>query len=142
MSRQSTVDVEVACAGSVDHVLGKPRRRVIAVPPSCTLFRIEIIAERLLVEAGLSVPRLIAVSRPETRAVWCEHFIHQYNIFPGCSPSGGDASKLEFRVGDDDAALGGDAAPRLVNIPGQSFQLGGRGPSDNRAHPVDRNVLV
>ena len=65
---------------------------------------IEPVAQRLLVEAGLRLARLIAVGRPEARAVGRQDLVDQDDLArPG-------AAELELGVGDDDALLQGDVA--------------------------------
>src|SRR3954464_10896181 len=108
MSGQATIDIEVALARRVDHFLRQRRWRIVAVPPPGAPLRIEVVAERLFVEAGLPMSRFITVRGPEPRAVRREHFINQYNLLGPVSPSGGHTAELELRVGDDDPALRGN----------------------------------
>src|SRR5436190_10286262 len=109
------VNFEVALARRVDHFFRKSRWWVVPVPPSRPPLCLEIVAERLLVEAWLRVTRFIAVRGPEARAVGGEHFIHQYNLFAPLTPSAASASKLELRVGDDDNARRRNHTAGVVN---------------------------
>ena len=58
------------------------------------------VAHELLVEAGLRAPGVVLVRGPEARRVRRQHLVDDDRLAV-------DDAKLELRVGDDDAALGG-----------------------------------
>src|SRR3954470_13237603 len=69
--------VEIAEAGRLDHAHRERGTRGLAIPPAGTPFGVQIVAQGLLVEARLRTAGLIAVRRPEARAVGGEHFVDQ-----------------------------------------------------------------
>src|SRR3977135_3409893 len=66
--RHAPIGFEIALAGGVHHAC-RQRRRGIAVPAAGAALGVEIIAQRLLVEARLRLPGLIHIRRPEPRTV-------------------------------------------------------------------------
>src|SRR5688572_12191760 len=97
-SRDEPVRLEVSLARRLDNALGQRGSGRVAVPASGLALTVEVIAQRLLVEARLAATWLIAVRRPEARAVRRQHLVDQQD-----PPALG--SEFELRVGDDDAAL-------------------------------------
>src|SRR5947209_6639667 len=99
MARDAAIGLEVAFAGGI-HDAGRQRRGWrVAVPPPGAALRVEVVAERLLVEARLRLTWLVHVLRPESRTVGCHHLVDQDDaaiLVP---------AELEFGIGDDDATL-------------------------------------
>src|SRR3974390_3546999 len=99
MSRDAPESFEIALAGGIHDAFRQRWRRRIAVPAAGAALRLEIIAQRLLVEACLRPAWLPGVGCPEARTVGGHHLVDQ-----------DDASVLvaaEFKlgVGDDDALV-------------------------------------
>src|SRR3954466_10339753 len=69
--------IEISITRRVDHPGGEWGRRRLTIPPARATLAIEIVAERLLVEARLRPARRVDVGGPEARAVGCEHFVDQ-----------------------------------------------------------------
>src|SRR3954452_5849349 len=101
-TRDALVGLEVQGASSLDHVVRQRRRGRRLVPPRAC----GPVAHVLLVERWLTVPRLVAIGRPETGGVGREHLVAQDDLAVLAAP------KLELRVGQDDPAaarmLGGE----------------------------------
>ncbi len=97
--------------------------------------RFEIIADELLVEAGLAFAGRVLVGGPEARGIGRQHFINQDQL-----PL--EHAELEFRIRDDDAALPGIIAARLVDHQAQVARLRGEIRADDLARLVERNVFV
>src|SRR5579862_3167032 len=111
------VGIEVPHAGGFDDLRGKRWRRRVSVPAASLSLAIEIIAERLLIEAGLRLSRCVLIGGPKSRAVWREHLVNEGDALRGVAP------ELELCVGNDDSTGGGDRPAALVDLPAQSFQL-------------------
>src|SRR5207253_11444204 len=80
----------------------------------------QVVAHELLVEARLGTARCVLAEGPETGGVRCEDLIDQHGL-AGC----GVYSKLQFRVGDDDAlALGIGGCPRVQRHADLADELG------------------
>jgi len=75
---------------------------------------LEIVAQVLLVEAGLGSAGLVGVGGPEAGAVGGEDFIGEQE-----AAGPGFAAKFEFGVGDKDAALGGVGGGPGLEVEGQ-----------------------
>src|SRR4051812_28846128 len=80
--------IQVAGAGRQDDGRGQARRRGFPIPLAPLAFAIEIVAQRLLVEAWLAAAWLVRVRRPETRAVGRQHLVDEQDA------SGGIAAEL------------------------------------------------
>src|SRR5947208_16986078 len=74
---EAPVGVQVAEARRLHHRIGKARRRRLSVPTAGTTLGVEVVPQRLLVEARLRLAGYIALGRPETRAVRSEHLVDQ-----------------------------------------------------------------
>src|SRR6266498_4622174 len=75
LASDPSVGLQVPLARLPHHVGGQRRRRRVAVPASLLLQAREVVAQRLLVEARLAAPRLVAVRRPEARRVGREDLV-------------------------------------------------------------------
>src|SRR5690606_15767676 len=93
------------------------RRRRLLVPLALLDQLLEVVAHRLLVERRLATAGLVALARPEARAVRREHLIddHERAIR--------QRAELEFRVGDDDARLLRHLAATLIDREAALAQL-------------------
>src|SRR5439155_12307690 len=107
-SRNAPIRVPIALTGCVHDVGRQGRWRSLAIPRALLLQVRQVIAQRLFVEARLAAARLIAVGGPEARGVGRQDLVDDDEIAVRCGP------KLELRVGDDDPALRGVVAARLV----------------------------
>src|SRR5687767_11337653 len=92
--RDQPVRLEVALARRVDDGLGQGRRWSVTIPPARPALAVQVVAQRLLVEARLSTAGLVAIGRPEPGAVGGEHLVDEKNV--AVHPS-----ELELGVGDD-----------------------------------------
>src|SRR5882757_9650005 len=101
MPRHAPVGFEIALAGRIDHAGRQRRRRAVAVPAPGFPLGVEIVAQRLLVEARLALAGLVDVDGPEPRTVRCHHFVDQNDAAVTV------AAEFELGVGDDDALLAG-----------------------------------
>ena len=70
---------------------------------------VEPIAHELLVKARLALAGLVLVLWPEARRVRRDDLVGQGELAV-------DQAKLEFRIGDDDAALGRVVGGRLIDL--------------------------
>src|SRR3981081_3871500 len=78
--RHAAIGLEIALAGGIHHACRqRRRRRGIAVPAAGAALGVEIIAQRLLVEARLRLPGLIHIRRPEPRTVGGPPFLDQHD---------------------------------------------------------------
>src|SRR6266567_3134815 len=89
--------LQIALAGGIHHAGRQRRGRGVAVPAAGAALGVEIIAQRLLVEARLRLARLVDVDRPEPRTVGGHHLVDQDDTAIAVT------AELEFGVGDDDA---------------------------------------
>src|SRR6478752_1567779 len=69
--------LEIACRGGAHDLVRQRRRRSLAVPATGAPLTVEIIAQRLLVEARLRTAGRILLGRPEARAVRREHLVDE-----------------------------------------------------------------
>src|SRR5207302_9959135 len=76
------------------------RRGRLAVPGTGSTQPVEVVPQRLFIEAGLAPTGLVLVGRPESRGTRRQNLIDQEQAAV-CA-----ASELEFGVGDDDPAPG------------------------------------
>src|SRR5215203_2864388 len=86
--------IEVSSARRVHHRRRKWRRWCLTVPPPRTSLNVEVVAQRLFVEARLRPAGRVALGGPEARAVRGQHFIDQANRARGVT------AELELGVGD------------------------------------------
>src|SRR6266702_1267774 len=95
-SRHAPICLDVALARRIDNAGGQGWWRGVAVPPAGVALGVEIVAQRLLVEARLRLAGFVDVDRPEPRAVRRHHLVDQDDA------SIPVAAEFEFGVGDDD----------------------------------------
>src|SRR5689334_8455954 len=119
---QASVGFEVALARRIDYLRRQLRRGRVAVPAAGMALDIEPVAQRLLVEAGLRLAGLVAVGRPEARAVGRHHLVDQHDLARPPIPRNG-AAELELGVGDDDAVLERHVAALGVDRARQPLEL-------------------
>ena len=100
--RHPPIGLEIALAGRLHHARRQRRRRGVAVPAAGAALGVEIVAQRLLVEARLRLAGLVDVRRPEPRAVGRHHLVDQDDAAVAV------AAELELGVGDDDALVAAD----------------------------------
>src|SRR5260221_1198705 len=103
------VRVEIPGAGLRHDAIRQGRRWRLAVPATRAPLGVEVVAQGLLVEAGLRSARRMAVGRPEARTVGRQHFVDETNGSLRISP------ELELRIGDDDSTRRRDVAASLVD---------------------------
>src|SRR2546425_13319916 len=75
LPRDQSVRFQVPPSGRLDDLRRQRRRRRVAVPLPLLLQAREVVAQRLLVEARLAPPWLVAVHRPEARRVGREDLV-------------------------------------------------------------------
>src|SRR2546422_4423171 len=75
LPRDQSVRFQVPPSGRLDDLRRQRRRRRVAVPLPLLLQAREVVAQRLLVEARLAPPWLVAVRRPEARRVGREDLV-------------------------------------------------------------------
>src|SRR5207247_5634883 len=116
LPRDQAVRLPIALARRLHDLRRQRWWRRVAVPLPLLLQAREVVAQRLLVEARLAPPWLVAVRRPEARRVGREHPVdhEQQPIGRGGGRGGGRRSELELCVRDDDPARPGVAPARLV----------------------------
>ena len=72
--------LEIAPAGRLHHLGRELRRRRLAVPPTLPPKTGQVVAQRLLVEAGLGASGLVPVGRPEAGRVGCQHLVYEQEL--------------------------------------------------------------
>src|SRR5437867_3372054 len=97
-------------AGAITNCSPRRRGRGVAGPLPLGLPAREVVAQRLLVEARLAPPWLVAIRRPEARRVGREDLVDHEQPLVGRRRG----AELELCVRDDDAARPGVAPARLV----------------------------
>src|ERR1700689_5103564 len=107
--RNPAISLEITLAGGVNDLGGQWRRRCIAVPAAGAALGVEIIAQRLLVEARLRPARRVGIRGPEPGAVGRHHLVDQDDV-PILV-----AAELEFGVGDDDALVATDLLAERID---------------------------
>src|SRR6266480_2744106 len=93
-----------------DHFLRQTRSRGSLVPIEC----LQIIADKLFVEARRALPDRVLVLGPEARRIWCQTFVDQKQIFI-------HSAELKFRVCDDNSTLVGVCAAARINVQAELF---------------------
>src|SRR5262245_21660171 len=73
--RHAPIRLKIALARRLHHAGRQRRRRRVAVPAAGAALAVEIIAQRLLVEAWLRLTGLVEVDRPEARRVRRHHLV-------------------------------------------------------------------
>src|ERR1700704_2587491 len=135
-SSNAPVGIAIPLAGRVHNRGRQWRRRRLAIPLSLLLEIGQVIAQRLFVETRLAAARLIAVGRPEARGVGRQDFVDDDQLALG------SGAEFELGVGDDDAALRGVIATRLVQGETGAPQPLGRESPEAIHDVVERDVLV
>src|SRR5207247_6927246 len=95
-ARQSQVSFQILGLRFRDHIRRQHWRGWSFVPGQ----GLEVIADELFVEARLSAAWLIIVCRPETRRIGSKHFVDE-------NQPAVEKAERTFRVGDEDATVGG-----------------------------------
>src|SRR5205809_774231 len=85
---------------------------------------------------SVAAARLVTVGRPEPRGIGRQDLVDDQQRPVTRRP------EFELGVGDDDPALGGIGAPRLVEVEAGAAQALGRGAAQRARHVVHRDVLV
>src|ERR1700712_39324 len=106
----AAIGLEITLAGGLDDACGQRRRRGLAVPAAVAALGVEVIAQRLLVEARLRLSRTIGIRGPEPRTVGRHHLVDQDDA------TGLVAAEFEFGVGDDDALLAADPLAEGIDV--------------------------
>src|SRR4029079_881844 len=116
---------------------GRQRRgRGVAVPAAGAALGVEVVAQRLLVEAGLRRAGLVNIRRPEPRTVGGHHLIDQDDAAAAV------AAEFEFGVGDDDAVLAADLLRGIIERSRHALERLGDLGAEDFADARDRDVLV
>src|SRR5581483_2074260 len=90
--------VEVPLARRPNNVRRQRWRRRLAVPSARAPLQVEIVAQRLLVEARLHATQLIVLNGPEAQTVGSQDFVDQRDAALTV------ASELELNIRNDDSA--------------------------------------
>src|ERR1039458_4919326 len=113
---QACEGFEVFLGGLADDILREDGTGCGLVP----IQRFEVVADELFVKARLRFAGCVSVGGPKTRAVGRERFVNEdKSWFRGETPrqargDSRDETEFEFRVGDNDAALGGVIAGEAI----------------------------
>src|SRR6187401_2297414 len=75
--RHPAIRFQIALARGVDDAGGQRWRRGVAVPAAGAALGVEVVAQRLLVEARLRLAGFVDVDGPEPRTVWSHHLVDQ-----------------------------------------------------------------
>src|SRR3954463_6913557 len=124
----AAIGFQITLAGGLDHAGGQRGRGRLAVPAAGAALGVEVIAQRLLVEARLRLSRAIGVRRPEPRTVRRHHLVDQDDA-TGLVPA-----EFEFGVGDDDAPTAGDPLAEAIDAPRHALELRRHRIADALAH--------
>src|SRR5436305_1085922 len=127
---------EIPLARRIDHAVRQRWRRGVAVPAAGAALRVEIVAQRLLVEGWLRPAGLVDVGGPEPRAVRRHHLVDQDDAAIR------RAAELELGVGDDDALMSGNPFAEIIDGARHALELLGDVVAQNLAQPRDRDVFV
>src|SRR4051794_36862605 len=136
MPRHAPVRFEITLAGRIHHAGRQRRRWGVAVPAAGLALGVEIVAQRLLVEARLALAGLVYIDSPEPRRVRRHHLVDQNDLAVLV------AAELELGVGDDDALLAGGLLAERVDRARHALQRRRHIRAEDLAHPGDRDVLV
>src|SRR5260221_2751263 len=136
MPCHAPVGFEIAVAGRINDAGRQRRWRGVAVPAAGFSLGVEIVAQRLLVEARLALAGLVDVDGPEPRTVGGHHLVDQNDAAILV------AAELELGVGDDDALLAGGLFAKRVDRARHALQRGRDGIAQHFAHARDRDGLV
>src|SRR5437762_297508 len=120
LPRDQPVRLQVSLARRLHDLRWQRRGRRVAVPLPLVLPAREVVAQRLLVEARLAPPWLVAIRRPEARRVGREDLVDHEQPLVGRRRG----AELELCVRDDDAARPGVAPARPVR-PGRNGSRAG-----------------
>jgi len=97
--------------------------------------RFQPVAHELLVEGGLRTAGPIFCARPESRGVRRKHLVRQDQLIP-------EKAKLEFRVGDDDAASLSVLSRSPINPQRKIANTRGDFQADLAGSVIQRNILI
>src|SRR5258705_13910783 len=115
MAGDAAVGLELTLAGGFPHARRQRRRRRLAVPAAGASLGVEIIAQRLLVEARLRPAGPIGIRGPEPRTVRGHHLVDQDDASIAIS------AELEFGVGDDNALVAADFLAEGIDRAGHAL---------------------
>src|SRR5713226_2181514 len=130
------IGLQITLAGGVHDAGWQWRRRGFAVPAAGAAFRVEVIAQRLLVEARLRLAGPVGVGGPEPRTVGGHHLVDQDNS------SIAVPAEFEFCVGDDDALVAAEFFSKPIDRAAHALQRVRHLVAENLAHARNRDVLV
>src|SRR5665213_1403001 len=101
-ARDAPECLQIAIAHRARNVVGNLRAWCLAIPLALVTQSLQVVAQRLFVEARRSCSHAITVACPEAGTVWRHHLVYQYNV---------TASPTEFELGnsEDQPRLGGDS---------------------------------
>src|SRR5262249_39120101 len=128
--------IKVSFARSVDDLGRQVRWRSLTVPSPGSPLAVEIVTQRLLVEARLPTSGCVTLRRPEPRAVGSQHLVDQEDAAVCSDP------ELELGIRDDNAALRRSGLTVGVDCAGSPLQLASDLGAENPAHVCNRDVLV
>src|SRR5690349_5697167 len=131
LPRQPFVGFQILRARLGDHFARQRGAGRILVPVE----GLEVIADELLVEAGLALAGFIFAGGPEARGIGRQHLVDQDELAL-------EETKFKLRVRYDDAALAGVIAAGLVDLQAQVARLRGDGVTDDLLRALERDVLV
>src|SRR5439155_21080393 len=135
-TRDAAIGLEIARAGGVYHARRQRRRRRLAVPAAAAALGVEIIAQRLLVEARLRLAWSVGIRGPEPRTVGGHRLVDQDDAAAFIT------AELEFGIGDDNAPVAADFLAERIDRAGHALEPVRDFVAENFAHPRDRDVLV
>src|SRR6185503_16961172 len=115
-ARDAPERIEVPGTGGLDDFRGERWWRRLAVPAPRAPDAVQVVAQRLLVEARLRAARTVPIRRPEARAVRRHHLVDERRTALAITP------ELELRIRDDDPALLREVAPAGVDHEAQALQ--------------------
>src|SRR5581483_9366737 len=107
--RHAPIRLEIAPARRLHHARWQRRGRRVTVPAAGAAFRVEIVAQRLLVETRLWPARDVVADRPEARGIRRHHLVDQDHAAIRI------LAELELGVGNDDALLAGELLAERVD---------------------------
>src|SRR5581483_432639 len=136
VASDAAIGFEIAPAGRIHDAGRQWRRRRFAVPAAGATLGVEIIAQRLLVEARLRLPRFVDVGGPEPRTVRGHDLVDQDDAPLRV------AAEFELGVGDDDAVVAADLLTARVDRARHAFERIGHLRAHDLTHPADRDVFV
>src|SRR5690606_24450348 len=133
---EAAEDVAVAGRRRSDDLRRQVRRRRFLVPLARGDEAVQEVPHGLLVQRGLAAADRVLVLRPEAGGVRRQHLVDQEQRAVR------ELAELELRVRDDDALLGGQRAPALVDGEAAVAERGGQLLAHALCHLRERDVLV